>query len=220
MATATVPRGKAAATGANQAAARSNFYAHLARAFAFPGRAFHAEVSAGSWQDEQAALVAALPRRLTAGRGSWRAPDDYDRFQSEYIRLFEVGPRGAASTPLYGGHYTRDRLRTMEELVRFYNFFGLRLSPGLMPDHVTVELEFMHFLAFKESEARASGEDVSSYLRAQRDFLRRQLGAWWPILTAALKRHRPLPFYRSLVALLVRFIEAERVYLDAALTGR
>ncbi len=105
----------------------------------------------------------------------------------------------------------------MEELVRFYNFFGLHLSPGLMPDHVTVELEFMHYLAFKEAEARKSDGDVDSYLRAQRDFVQRHLANWWPLLAAAVKRQRPMPFYRALVALLERFLDAERTYLGKAL---
>ncbi len=200
------------------AGARSCFYAHLSRAFAFPQPAFHTEVLGGRWLEAQAALLAALPSRLNNGApGGWRAPAGYNRFQSEYIRLFEVGPRGRASCPLYGGHYARDRLRAMEELVRFYNFFGLRLSPGLMPDHVSVELEFMHFLAFREAEARDAGGEADSYLRAQRDFLQRQLANWWPLLAAAVKRQRPLPFYRALVALAGRFLDAERAYLDRAL---
>ncbi len=127
--------------------------------------------------------------------------------------MFEVGGRGGAPCPLYGGHYARDRLRTMEELVRFYNFFGLRLSPGLMPDHLTVELEFMHYLTFKEAEARAAGGDVESYLRAQKDFLDRHLVSWLPQLAAKLRQQRPAPFYRALGGLAARFVECERRYV-------
>jgi DMSO reductase family type II enzyme chaperone len=221
MTTTAVPRDEVIEGDIAAASARSSFYAHLARTLAFPQSEFHAEIREGRWLETQAAKRAALPYRLSRGatRG-WRVPADYDGFQSEYIRLFEVGARGASTCPLHAGHYSNDRLRAMEELVRFYNFFGLRLSPGLMPDHVTVELEFMHFLAFKEAEARKSDGDVDSYLRAQRDFVQRHLANWWPILAAAVKQQRPLPFYRALVALLARFIDAEGKYLGGALRSR
>ena len=174
----------------------------------------------GRWLEGLASLLPALPYRLPAGApGGWRAPADYDRFQSEYIRLFEVGPRGGAPCTLYGGHYANDRLRAMEELVRFYNFFGLRLSPGLMPDHITVELEFMHYLAFKESEASESGGDIESYQRAQRDFLDRQLANWLPRLQASLRSQRPLPFYRALGSLTARLVEYDRRHVGRLLRG-
>ena len=193
---------------------RSDLYALLSRSFAFPAPEFHREVIEGRWLESASSLLATLPYRLQPGAaGAWGGPSDYDRFQSEFIRLFEVGARGSAPCALYGGHYARDRLRTMEELVRFYNFFGLRLSPGLMPDHITVELEFMHYLAFKETEAGRSGDDVESYLRAQKDFLDRHLGSWLPALQAAMRAQRPLPFYRALVRLAARFVECDRRYL-------
>src|SRR3972149_5997703 len=95
-------------------------------------------------------------------------------------------------------HRGSDRLRTMEELVRFYNYFGLRTTPGRMPDHVTAELEFMHYLAHQEAEARQAAGDRESYLRAQRDFLERHLNGWWPWGAAtATQGHRAPPFYRS-----------------------
>ena len=150
----------------------------------------------------------------------WRPISNYEAFQSEYIRLFEVGPRGHALCPLYSGHYGSDRLRTMEELVRFYNYFGLRITPGLMPDHVTVELEFMHYLAHQEALARQAGGDRESYLRAQRDFLERHLNGWWPWVAAtATQGHRPQRFYRSLMTLVMRFLAAERGHLASALRG-
>jgi len=207
-------------TGEAAAEVRSRLYACLSRAFAFPQPEFHRDVVEGRWLPAAAGLVHALPARVAVGpAGAWRAPADYDHFQSEYIRLFEVGARGSAACPLLSGQYGTDRLRSMEELVRFYNFFGLHISPGMMPDQVTVELEFMHFLAFREAEAREDGGDVGSYLRAQRDFVQRQLAGWWPLLTAALKGQRPLPFYRSLVGLAGRFFDAERTYLQRALRG-
>ena len=195
-------------------------YALLSRAFSFPSAELHAEVAGGGWLDELTAALRLLPHHLGAGEpATWRVPAGYDEFQSQYIRLFEMGGRGGAPCPLHSGHYSRDRLRAMEELVRFYNFFGLKIAPGLMPDHVTVEMEFMQFLTDVPSEARDTSGDSRSYLRAQRDFLTSHLGRPWPIAALALKRERALPFYRSLVALTARFLEAEQRYVERALVS-
>jgi len=145
--------------------------------------------------------------------GRFSVPEDFDTFQSEYIRLFEVGRRGGAPCPLYGGHYSSDRLRTLESLIRFYNFFGLQTHEGLMPDHVSVELEFMQYLAEKEADA-TDQRQRASLRRAQSDFLDTHLNAWWPQLVERVRRQRTMPFYRSLAELTLRFLKADRKYLD------
>jgi DMSO reductase family type II enzyme chaperone len=206
------------ASAAAAALGRSSLYVLLARALTFPQPDFHRETVSGGFRQGIAEALAGLPYRLAVGPSrDWQPTNDYEAFQSEYIRLFEVGPRGHALCPLYSGHYGSDRLRTMEELVRFYNYFGLRITPGLMPDHVTVELEFMHYLAHQEAEARQTGGDRESYLRAQSDFLERHLNAWWPLAVAATQSQRPQRFYRSLMALVQRFLAAERSHLASAL---
>src|SRR5690242_14095299 len=44
-------------------------------------------------------------------------------------------------------HAEGDQSYLFEELIRFYEFFGLkRDEKAEMPDHLSVELEFMHFL--------------------------------------------------------------------------
>ncbi|MBR9909962.1 MAG: hypothetical protein GYB33_06355 [Gammaproteobacteria bacterium] len=79
-----------------------------------------------------------------------------------------------------------------EELLRFYQFFGLgRSEQALMPDHIVVELEFMQFLNALESSARQRGEDVTSLQRAQRDFLDRHLGPMARGLVRALRVDTP-----------------------------
>jgi DMSO reductase family type II enzyme chaperone len=209
-------REKVETTGEAGAAAeaRSRLYLLLSGAVSFPEREFHSQVTTGAWARELASLCAQLPYRLNPGsEGRWRGPSDYDAFQSEYIRLFEVGARGRAPCPLYSGHHSPDRMRTMEELVRFYNFFGLKIAPGHMPDHASVELEFMHYLAARQEE---EGEDRTSYLLAQRDFLDRQLLNWWPRLATALKRERTVSFYKSLAAFGLQFLQADRKYLGRA----
>jgi len=104
----------------------------------------------------------------------------------------------------------------MEELVRFYNFFGLRLRPGHLPDHITVLLEFMQRLAAAEA---ASGADASSLRRAQRDFLARHLLWWVPQLARSVARCRAPRFYKALMALTYRFLGADQQYLALLIDG-
>jgi DMSO reductase family type II enzyme chaperone len=73
----------------------------------------------------------------------------------------------------------------MEELVRFYNHFGLSVAEARereVPDHITTELEFMHYLTFKEVLALQRGEDPAPYCAAEMDFLSRHPAKWLPQL--------------------------------------
>ncbi len=94
-------------------------------------------------------------------------------------------------------------MKIMEELVRFYDYFGLRTLPGDLPDHLCAELEFMHYLAFRETET--SGLAKRSYGLAQRDFLERHLCRWLPRLRLRLEAAGPSPFYRSLIGFVAEF---------------
>ena len=205
-----------------QAAARSRVYDLLARAFAVPDPPFHQAIRDGVFAAEVSENLAALPHALTFGDGDvirdLGEAAGHRELQSEYIRLFDVGtPRPPC--PLYGGEYKKGRTGVMEELIRFYNHFGLRPSPRSrdMPDHVTVELEFMHFVVFREVTALHHKQDRASYLRAERDFLERHLCAWVPRLGERLRRQQPPPFYASLTRLAEAFLAADLHYLQGLL---
>lgn len=136
-------------------------------------------------------------------------PDD-DALQVEFTRLFEAGEAGPCC-PLHGGHYGGGGMQTLEELVRFYNFFGLSLSEERreQPDHLTTELEFLHFLSFQEAQAAGDEDGLKGLQRAQRDFLARHPASWVSLLRRALAAEKPLRFFAELARLLERFLEAE-----------
>ena len=63
-----------------------------------------------------------------------------------------------------------------EELVRYYEHFGLRRKEDAeLPDHISVELEFMHFLCELEHHALLNGQEIVSVKNAQRDFIDRHV---------------------------------------------
>jgi DMSO reductase family type II enzyme chaperone len=189
-------------------------YAILSQSLSFPEERFHSDIRRGFWMESLIASSGRLPYpfRIPASGGAWAVPEDFDSFQSEYIRLFQVGGRSGPPCPLHAGHYSNDRLRTLETLVRFYNFFGVQTEQGLMPDHVSVQLEFLAYLVERESEAE-SHSDRKSAVRAQVDFLRGHLQNWWPRLNAKLKPQRPVAFYRSLAEATSKFLISDLTYL-------
>ena len=203
-----------------RAVARSGIWRALAGLFDYPEGDLPEAVRRGE--------VAQCLEDLVQGLGGGSAPDvdrqalsdagEGDALAVEYTRLFDVGV-GGPPCPLYGGLYAGDRMKTMEEAVRFYNHFGLRPaeSPRELPDHLVTELEFLHFLSFREAQALGEGVETGPWCRAQRDFLRRHPGRWVPRLRGRLLEQDAMPFYRELAALLEALLEREGARLTAEL---
>jgi len=198
---------------AQQAAARSQAYAALVWAFDYPDADFVTTARSGALAEALRSTQAAVDPALAAGE--WSSLEDAgatdDDLAVEYTRLFDVGT-GGPPCPLYGGLYNGARMQAMEECVRFYNHFGLTLAeaPRELPDHISTQLEFLHFLAFREAEAWRDGRDPGPWQRAGRDFLERHPGRWVPQLRAKLAQQNPLPFFAALVDRLERFLAHER----------
>ena len=198
---------------AQHAATRSRAYAALVWAFDYPDVEFVATVRSGALAEALRATLGAVDPALAAGE--WSPLEDAgatdDDLAVEYTRLFDVGT-GGPPCPLYGGLYGGARMQNMEECVRFYNHFGLTLAeaPRELPDHISTQLEFLHFLAFREAEAWRDGRDPGPWQRAGRDFLERHPGRWVPKLRERLAQQNPLPFFAALVDRLERFLAHQR----------
>jgi DMSO reductase family type II enzyme chaperone len=197
------------------AAARSALYRCLATAFSFPTSEVSKAFASGGFLKDVLAVAAALPFPLPADDGLRAdAAPTHEELQQEYIRLFEVGP-GRPPCPLYEGAHRSGRTKIMEELVRFYEHFGLRHEAGDLPDHLCAELEFMHYLAFKEAAALHAGTDSLPYRLAQRDFLSRRLNRWLPKLHRRLEQLDPPNLYLSLARLAVQACQRDVRFLDS-----
>jgi TorA maturation chaperone TorD len=73
-------------------------------------------------------------------------------------------------------------------------------------------------MEFMSALAHGDLADSASLLRAQRDFLGRQLG-WVQELAARIRRRDPAPFYRALAAFTVRYVAADKQFLRKVLGG-
>lgn len=198
------------------AASRFAMYRVLADALEFPTQEFHESARAGIFRDTVEGILESLPYRIEADPAALELDDEYLDFQAEYIRLFDVGTV-RPPCPLYGGEWGMARRTAMEDALRFYRFFGMKMAEDAheLPDHVTVELEFMQMMTYTEGTARARGADELPLVRAQRDFLTRHLAKWWPLLRRKIPSQQPSPFYDALTALTDRFIAADLAYLTA-----
>lgn len=204
-----------------QAGARSRCYRMLAAAFAYPDDEMRETIRSGELAEALEAAVGAVDPELGAGV-EWPAlceaggPDD---LAVEFTRLFDVGASGPPC-PLNGGLYGGARMKVMEEAVRFYNHFGLHLDERSreLPDHLQTELEFLHYLTFREAQSLVAAEDPGPYRRAQRDFVARHPGRFVPLLRERLEAQQPLSFFRVLVGLLAGFLERDLRHLMAVTT--
>jgi DMSO reductase family type II enzyme chaperone len=198
-------------------------YRLLANALAFPAEAFHESVRAGTFRASLLSTVDGLPFVLKGVAAQALGADQpYVEFQGEYIRLFDVGAV-RPPCPLYGGEWGRSRRSSMEDALRFYQYFGMKMNEDAreLPDHVTVQLEFMQVMAHTEAVTRASKVDPLPVVRAERDFLSRHLARWWPLLRKKIVMQSPSPFYDGLTATTDIFLAADLGWLrELADAGR
>ena len=133
--------------------------------------------------------------------------------ESDYVALFDGGQPGLFKSP-YEGLWDSQKKRgeLLHEVLMFYKHFGLEIGNEL-PDHAALELEFMHFLTFKEAEARNDSKDFTPYLKAQEDFFTRHLNNWLPDFCESLIKVSPNPFYRKLGEITIEFLCSENEYL-------
>jgi DMSO reductase family type II enzyme chaperone len=138
-------------------------------------------------------------------------PDNADK---AFIDAFDPSVSKQAVSLHASAHTSRDQTDLYQELIRFYDHFGLkRRDGGELPDHLAVLLEFMHFLTAQEQANRQDEAAVHALHTAQADFIDRHLAP----LTAALseKSQSPEPRYRQLPAALSAFLEDELSALAA-----
>ncbi len=141
---------------------------------------------------------------------------DLDKLKKEYSGLFEVGS-GGPPVPIREDLQTGQRAGTREELVRFYNFFHYKLSEKFAwaPDHLSVQLEFMHFLCFSEATAET---EVLSYQLAQADFTERHLVKWVPTLIEGVEAISSGSLYARVINTLGDFLAADFTWQQSTIT--
>ncbi len=167
--------------------ARSILYEAVSLAFLYPQAGNRALLLQKALEAVQAADEAGRPELAQAARGLASSLEGVseDALLEQYIDIFGHGV--SKDCPQYEGEYDETHIflksQTLASLSAFYTAFGVEVNPELRDrlDHISVELEFMHLLAYKEAYAglHGHGEDkVHLCQQAQVSFLTEHLGSW------------------------------------------
>ncbi len=142
---------------------------------------------------------------------------DHRQLVNEYNRLFMVRPQAPPYETVYVDVDGQLRGKLVAELDEIYRHAGLMVSPDLheLPDHVSVELEFMSFLCMKEAEycqARNTTRALQ-YQAMQTAFMRDHIACWFPAFARRLKKAAPDGLYEKLLAATYQFLLYELSFL-------
>jgi len=204
----------------NEVTARTGVYQLLARLVSVPDEDVYTAALAGEWGDRLRDAAKLLGFPFDFGNGVIEPSVSREDFQAEFLRLFEVGAGSGPPASLFGGAYGGDRMQRLEEVVRFYEYFGLTTSAEdpRPADHLATELEFLKYLTYKEAVS-SSPRLQGSYRRAQHDFLDRQVTGWVPSLVEKTREAKAWPYWQWVVDTVAGFAAADARYVAGALAG-
>jgi DMSO reductase family type II enzyme chaperone len=200
---------------------RSSIYQLLSLAFRYPTPEVFEAYKDGDFISELWAGVSHLPhlQPLVKEEGELKHKVKRDLegvnfrdFEVGYTRTFDVGAPEPPCPPYEGVHREGiERTHIMLEVSEFYKHFGLKMNneegKRELPDNLCAELEFLHFLTFKEAQAmqEETPELLKGYVLAQKDFLERHIMTWFPRYSEKLEKSAKAPFYSDLARITQRF---------------
>ncbi len=131
----------------------------------------------------------------------------------EYAKLF-VGPYELKAPP-YGSVYLDRERRVMGdstmEVIKAYEEQGLSIDNEFreVPDHISVELEFMYYLTCQEVEALKNAERKKAlkWIEPQEAFPNSFLRPWVPDFCTRIKEGTDNEFYRALSDCVLTFVD-------------
>lgn len=141
------------------------------------------------------------------------ADASFEALKVDFSKLF-IGPYTLFAAP-YGSIYLEDGRHIMGkstlDVRRRYIEAGLDVSRDFKdpPDHITAELEFMHYLIFKEIEAlsKSEKESAADFIQKQQSFLEDHLMKWVPTFAGNIIEHAATRFYQNLAKATEMFLE-------------
>ena len=211
---------------------RSLMYSLFSDVFRYPDKDFREQVRNGDLESTFSSIAESLPYPYELSddeKKSLRYSDELkdEDIEVEFIRLFEAGP-GNPPCALVEGIYRESRRAVLKDLIIFYNHFGLSYEEGSRndrPDHTSYEMEFLHYLTFLNLRAMQLEKNQDSYILAQRDFLEKHPIQWIGKMHEQVTKvynglvegvnKEVIFFYKNLICLLERFVEADYGYIKS-----
>jgi DMSO reductase family type II enzyme chaperone len=138
--------------------------------------------------------------------------DDLSELQAAHRHTFGMAGSLCYETE-YGLPHEYRQSQEMADIAGFYRAFGFNLGGEVRerPDHIAVELEFMHTLALKEAYALENGtpEQVEICQAAQAKFLEDHLGRWIGLFAQAVAHNAPDTLFTPLAQFTADFIRTD-----------
>ncbi|MEW6623087.1 MAG: molecular chaperone TorD family protein [Bacillota bacterium] len=203
-------------TPENRSEARAYVYQWLAEKYTNPIDNKYADFDTTALRDALAYLELEeqlQPEIRTLEKGLQERADSLETIV-EFCRLF-YGPHKVPAPP-FGSYWLEEGTLLGETTIAVkntYNKWGLTLSPNAKthPDHLSIELEFMYYLAVKEEEAREAKDysQACQFLIAQQEFLQNYLLLWVYPFTEKVTYSTEMELFVGLSKLTAAFLKAD-----------
>ncbi len=192
----------------------------VSQLYSFLANLYRAELS----QDQLRALRTAEMKTVLTSVGITLEGDFWDRPEAllleelavEYTALFlgpggHISPHESVQTEQQGS-YWGDATTAVRNFITETGI-EYRADYRGIPDHISIELEFLAELARRESVAWQQGDLPAAIncLEYQRDFIDEHLGRWVERFCNKVMQIAELPFYRDIAQLTTEFVSSETV---------
>jgi len=145
--------------------------------------------------------------------------------ESEYLRIFDIGGKISPYETEYLTEKISRKPFELADIAGFYNAFGFGINEDTdnkeSVDHISVELEFMAILAWKEEYARENQQEehLTIVQDARMKFLKEHLATWGFFFRRRIREFECDDFYKGLGGILESLLnlECERHGLNARL---
>ena len=147
---------------------------------------------------------------------NWQITD----LQSEHRRVFSnvITLDCPPYETLFGNDHVFAQSHVMGDIAGFYKAFGVELSKDIHErlDHLSVEFEFMHFLAYKESYSRChDGADKTQIVvEAQKKFVKNHIGRWVPLFCRMLVKKADSGLFKIVADMTSDWMDFEAAFLS------
>ena len=147
---------------------------------------------------------------------NWQLSD----LQAEHRRVFSnvITLDCPPYETLFGNDHVFAQSHVMGDIAGFYKAFGVELSKDIHErlDHLSVEFEFMHFLAYKESYSRChdGAEKTQIVVDAQKKFVKNHIGRWVPLFCRMLVKKADSGLFRNVADMTLDWMDFEAAFLN------
>ena len=172
---------------------RSEFYLTLAQSFLTPQTQAHCRAMvdylANDLADLDRSLIYGLETQVDALRAALSKLANHEELLVEYSRMFLQPPCEAALNVCYpldgammGG--------TVSEIALFYRNYGVERGDHFkdLPDHVSVQLEFVSYLYGRAAQGLENGTPDTEAEKAAKHFLYAFVSRWVPHFEVAIEK--------------------------------